>query len=92
MSSCNPTICRLGQVESALKHISAGQQLDQVELQKVQAVERHLKRCADVRKIKDWASVMRESEAAIAAGADSSSLVAILNLISLQFSSEGEII
>ncbi|CAA6665849.1 unnamed protein product [Spirodela intermedia] len=67
---------RLGQVESAQKHIYAGQQLDQVELQKVQAVERHLKRCADVRKIKDWASVLRESEAAIEAGADSSSLEA----------------
>ncbi|XP_078431564.1 TPR repeat-containing thioredoxin TTL1-like [Wolffia australiana] len=67
---------RLGQVESAGKHIAAGgQKGDREELQKVQTVERHLKRCADVRKIEDWASVLRESEAAIAAGADSSPLL-----------------
>ena len=67
---------RLGQVESAKKHISSsGNDADQSQLQKVEAIEKHLKRSGDVRKISDWPSVIRESEAAIAAGADSSAMV-----------------
>ncbi|KAJ4976811.1 hypothetical protein NE237_001917 [Protea cynaroides] len=65
---------RLGQVENARKHLCfPGQQPDLAELQKLQAVERHLKRCADARSIGDWKSALREGEAAIAAGADFSS-------------------
>ncbi|XP_042490274.1 TPR repeat-containing thioredoxin TTL1-like [Macadamia integrifolia] len=64
---------RLGQVENSRKHMSfPGQQPDLAELQKLQAVERHLKRCTDARKIGDWKSALREGEAAIAAGAGSS--------------------
>ncbi|MQL73456.1 hypothetical protein Taro_005817 [Colocasia esculenta] len=67
---------RLGQVENALKHIfSTGQQLDHMELQKLQTLERHVNRCADARKTGDWKSALRESDSAIAAGADSSSLL-----------------
>lgn len=86
MNYCNPMLCRLGQVENALKHIfSTGQQLDHMELQKLQTVERHVNRCADARKTCDWKSALREGDAAIAAGADSSSLVKLLNLHCLQF-------
>ncbi|XP_010279112.1 PREDICTED: TPR repeat-containing thioredoxin TTL1-like [Nelumbo nucifera] len=64
---------RLGQVENARKHLCfPGQQPDPVELQKLQAVERHLNKCADARKVGDWKSALREGDAAIAAGADSS--------------------
>ncbi|XP_043689494.1 TPR repeat-containing thioredoxin TTL1-like isoform X2 [Telopea speciosissima] len=64
---------RLGQVENARKHMCfPGQQPDLSELQKLQAVERHLNRCADARKIGDWRSALRECDAAIAAGAESS--------------------
>uniref|UniRef100_A0A1D1XRE2 TPR repeat-containing thioredoxin TTL1 n=1 Tax=Anthurium amnicola TaxID=1678845 RepID=A0A1D1XRE2_9ARAE len=67
---------RLGQPENATKHIfSTGQQLDHMELQKLQVLERHVNRCADARRIGDWKSALRESDAAIAAGADSSSLL-----------------
>ncbi|XP_072958761.1 TPR repeat-containing thioredoxin TTL1-like [Typha angustifolia] len=67
---------RLGQVDNARKHLFvAVLQPDLVELQKLQAVEKHLDRCADARKIGDWKSALRESDAAISAGADSSPLL-----------------
>ncbi|XP_058100787.1 TPR repeat-containing thioredoxin TTL1-like [Magnolia sinica] len=62
---------RLGQVENARKHLYSGQMPDAAELQKLQAVERHLSRCMDARKIGDWKSALREGDAAIAAGAES---------------------
>ncbi|XP_068654065.1 TPR repeat-containing thioredoxin TTL1-like [Aristolochia californica] len=63
---------RLGQVENARKHLFSAQIPDTSELQKLQIVEKHLSRCTDARKIGDWKSVLREGDAAIAAGADSS--------------------
>ncbi|RZR96130.1 hypothetical protein BHM03_00025079 [Ensete ventricosum] len=66
-------LLRLGQVENARRHlISAGPHPDPVELQKLQAVERHLNRCADARKFGDWKTALKETDAAIAEGADSS--------------------
>ncbi|AQK86817.1 hypothetical protein ZEAMMB73_Zm00001d038524 [Zea mays] len=38
-------------------------------------VEKHFGRCLDARKAGDWKSVLRESDAAIAAGADSCALL-----------------
>ncbi|KAF8714288.1 hypothetical protein HU200_027747 [Digitaria exilis] len=67
---------RLGHIEDALKHLSlASPQPDLLELHKLQTVEKHLGRCLDARKAGDWKSVLRESDAAIAAGADSSALL-----------------
>ncbi|KAH7685834.1 TPR repeat-containing protein [Dioscorea alata] len=67
---------RLGQVENAKKHLFlSSRQPDPVEVHKMEQVERHLERCAESRKIGDWKSALRESDAAIAAGADSSPLI-----------------
>ncbi|KAL6838639.1 hypothetical protein ACP4OV_031353 [Aristida adscensionis] len=64
---------RLGHVEDALRHLSlAAPQPDLLELHRLQTVEKHLGRCVDARNVGDWKSVLRESDAAIAAGADSS--------------------
>ncbi|KAF4386536.1 inactive TPR repeat-containing thioredoxin TTL3 [Cannabis sativa] len=64
---------RIGQVENARCHLfSHGQLPDQSELQKLKSLEKHLKQCADARKLGDWKSVIRESDAALAIGADSS--------------------
>ncbi|MCL7041253.1 hypothetical protein MKW94_022540, partial [Papaver nudicaule] len=65
---------RFGQVENARTHLTfQGQQLaDPSQLQKLQEVERHLTKCANARKIGDWKSALREGDAAIAAGVDSS--------------------
>ncbi|ESW05193.1 hypothetical protein PHAVU_011G160000 [Phaseolus vulgaris] len=63
---------RLGQVEDARKHLCyPGLHPDPAELQKLQIVEKHINKCGDVRRIRDWNSVLREVDAAVAAGADS---------------------
>jgi len=48
---------------------------DHAEWQKLHEVESHQGRCMDARKIGDWKSALREVDAAIANGADSSQLV-----------------
>ncbi|KAF7144942.1 hypothetical protein RHSIM_Rhsim04G0024900 [Rhododendron simsii] len=64
---------RVGQVENARTHICfPGCQPDANELQKLQAVEIHLRKCTDARRIGDWRSAVREGDAAISAGADAS--------------------
>ncbi|XP_009340082.2 TPR repeat-containing thioredoxin TTL1 [Pyrus x bretschneideri] len=64
---------RLGQVENSRRHLSfPGLQPDPAELQKLQAVEKYLKKCTDSRRVGDWKSVLRECESTIASGADSS--------------------
>ncbi|KAK7324536.1 hypothetical protein VNO77_28171 [Canavalia gladiata] len=64
---------RLGQVENARKHLCyPGLQPDPSEMQKLQVVEKHISKCSDVRRIGDWKSVLREVDAAVAAGVDSS--------------------
>ncbi|KAM1256820.1 hypothetical protein ACFX2I_030877 [Malus domestica] len=64
---------RLGQIENARRHLCfPGLQPDPAELQKLQAVEKHLKRCTDSRRVGDWRSVLRECDSTIASGADSS--------------------
>ncbi|OMO61082.1 Tetratricopeptide-like helical [Corchorus olitorius] len=64
---------RLGLPDNARNHLCFhGQHPDPAELQKLQLLEKHVSRCADARKIGDWKSVLRETDAAIAVGADSS--------------------
>ncbi|XP_066314537.1 TPR repeat-containing thioredoxin TTL1-like [Miscanthus floridulus] len=72
---------RLGMIDKARRHFTqAGhlQQSDPTEWQKLQEVEVHLGRCTNARKIGDWKSTLREADAAIAAGADSSQLLLAL--------------
>ncbi|KAL5232019.1 hypothetical protein ABZP36_030795 [Zizania latifolia] len=74
---------RFGMVERARKHFMlAGQanQSDPAELHRLQAVERHLGRCMDARKIRDWKSALREADAAIVSGADSSQFDAAVTM------------
>ncbi|XAR68280.1 hypothetical protein NMG60_11003357 [Bertholletia excelsa] len=66
-------LLRLGQVECARRHLCfPGNKPDANELQRLQAIEVHLSKCCDSRKIGDWKSALRECEAAIDAGADAS--------------------
>ncbi|OEL18247.1 TPR repeat-containing thioredoxin TTL1 [Dichanthelium oligosanthes] len=80
--SCLAGVClRLGMIEKARRNFTqAGhlQQSDPAEWQKLQEVEMHLGRSTDARKIGDWKSALREVDAAIAAGADSSQLILAL--------------
>ncbi|KAH9296203.1 hypothetical protein KI387_039791, partial [Taxus chinensis] len=62
----------LGEIENAKTHVKiAGQLPDRSDMQTVRAVEVHLINCTESRKIGDWSSVLRESNGAIMAGADS---------------------
>lgn len=62
----------LGQVENARRHLCfPGHKTDPIELQKVQAVERHLSKCTDARKVREWSSALKEVDNAIDSGADS---------------------
>ncbi|XWS44563.1 hypothetical protein CRYUN_Cryun15aG0057200 [Craigia yunnanensis] len=64
---------RLGHPDNARHHLCfPGQHSDPAELQKLQLLENHINQCADARKIGDWKSALRETDAAIAVGADSS--------------------
>lgn len=64
---------RLGEAENARRHICfPGQCPDQADLQRLQTLERHLRRCWEARKIGDWKTAIKETDAAIANGADSS--------------------
>lgn len=75
----NSLFYRLGQVENARKHLCyPGLQPDPSELQKLQIVEKHISKCVDVRRIGDWRNVLREVDAAVAAGADSSVQVFVI--------------
>jgi hypothetical protein len=70
--------CRLGMIEKARRHLTQARHLhdsDPADWEKLQDVEMHLGRSTDARKIGDWKSSLREADAAIAAGADSSQLV-----------------
>ncbi|KAF2929656.1 TPR repeat-containing thioredoxin TTL1 [Oryza sativa Japonica Group] len=67
---------RLGRTADARKQIGmGGLQPDIVELHKLEAVDKHLGRFADARKIGNWKSALRECNAAIAAGADSCAML-----------------
>lgn len=67
---------RLGQVENSRNHFYlSGPQSDPSDMQKLQSIEKHLRKCSDSRKVGDWKSTLREADAAIAAGADASSQV-----------------
>ncbi|KAL7585242.1 hypothetical protein Lser_V15G45407 [Lactuca serriola] len=62
----------LGQVENARRHLYfPGFQADPNELKKLQAVEKHLNKCTNYRKVCDWGNVLNECDAAIDSGADS---------------------
>ncbi|KAI3769318.1 hypothetical protein L6452_00419 [Arctium lappa] len=61
----------LGQVENARRHLCVqGYQPDPKELQKLQEVEKHLNKCTNCRRVRDWGGALRESDAAISSGAD----------------------
>lgn len=62
---------RLGQVDSARKHLCLlGKPSDPMELRKLEAVEKHMSKCADARKLGDWKAALMEADATIVSGAD----------------------
>ncbi|VAH23594.1 unnamed protein product [Triticum turgidum subsp. durum] len=67
-----------GMVEKARRQLTLAGNAnlsDPAEWQKLYEVESHLGKCMDARRIGDWKSALREADAAIANGADSSQLL-----------------
>ncbi|CAH9147595.1 unnamed protein product [Cuscuta epithymum] len=86
----------LGQVENARQHICfPGHQPQHIDMTKLERVEKHIGKCNDARRLKDWRGMLREADAAIASGADSSPQLfscraeALLKLSQLEDASSG---
>lgn len=63
----------LGQVDNARRQFNlSGQHSDRADIQRLQNVEMHLTKCVEARRTGDWNGVLRESDAAFVAGAESS--------------------
>ncbi|KAD3066777.1 hypothetical protein R6Q59_019015 [Mikania micrantha] len=61
----------LGQVENARRHLYFKDfQPNPNEALKLQSVEKHLNKCSDSRRLRDWGNVLKETDAAISSGAD----------------------
>lgn len=70
----NFSVCfyRLGEVEKAIYHYKhAGPEADQVDIAKAKSVQVHLNKCTDAKRTRDWNTLIKETRAAISAGADS---------------------
>lgn len=63
---------RLGELDKATYHYKhAGQEADQYDLVKVKSLQTHLNKCTEARRLRDWNTLIKETECAISAGADS---------------------
>ncbi|CAH9100043.1 unnamed protein product [Cuscuta europaea] len=87
----------LGQVENARQHICfPGHQPQHIDMTKLERVEKHVGKCNDARRLRDWRGMLREADAAIASGADSSPQLfscraeALLKLSQLDDASSGQ--
>ncbi|KAK1304366.1 TPR repeat-containing thioredoxin TTL1 [Acorus calamus] len=63
---------RLGEAEKAIKHFKmAGDEADPNNVMRAQAVQSHINRCREARRLREWHTVLKEAESAISAGSDS---------------------
>ncbi|KAJ7539092.1 hypothetical protein O6H91_11G077000 [Diphasiastrum complanatum] len=70
---------RLGQIEDAKKQFyAAGEQINAGDMQQIQNVEKQIVKCFEARKATDWQTILRETDAAVLAGADSAPKVLVL--------------
>ncbi|TVU16974.1 hypothetical protein EJB05_32979, partial [Eragrostis curvula] len=68
-------LIRLGHFADARTQISLAHFQSDLELHKLETVEKNFGRCLDARKVGNWKSALRECDAAIAGGADSCALL-----------------
>ncbi|XP_038975666.1 inactive TPR repeat-containing thioredoxin TTL3-like [Phoenix dactylifera] len=63
---------RLGEAEKAIHHYKLSRkETSSNDFSQVHALQTHLAKCNEARKQKDWLTVLKESQAAVSAGADS---------------------
>ncbi|KAF2291532.1 hypothetical protein GH714_025227 [Hevea brasiliensis] len=64
---------RIGEAEKALHHYEqSGNSVDSEDIAQVQALQKHLNRCIQARNLKEWNTLVKETDCAISSGADSS--------------------
>ncbi|XP_010453029.1 PREDICTED: inactive TPR repeat-containing thioredoxin TTL3 [Camelina sativa] len=62
---------RLGEVEKSIYHFKhAGPEADQEDLSKAKMVQTHLNKCTEAKRVRDWNTLIKETENTIATGAD----------------------
>ncbi|KAK7351177.1 hypothetical protein VNO77_10431 [Canavalia gladiata] len=66
---------RLGEAEKALNCNQTAPFVDSLLTFQVHTLQNHLNKCNEARKVNDWKSVLKETQAAISLGADSAPLV-----------------
>lgn len=70
---------RLGEAEKATYHYKhSGSLIEREDIAKAEAVQKHLNRCNEARKLKDWDGLLKETQYAISFGADSAPPVSFL--------------
>ncbi|KAF5740217.1 TPR repeat-containing thioredoxin TTL1-like [Tripterygium wilfordii] len=63
---------RLGEAEKSLHHYEqSGSDFDPQEIVKAQVLQKHLTNCIHAQKLKNWTTLLKETESAISSGADS---------------------
>lgn len=67
---------RLGEAERATYHFKqSGSEADPESMQRAKQVQMHLSRCTEAKRQRDWNTLLRETDLAIDAGADSAPLI-----------------
>jgi hypothetical protein len=73
----------VGEAEKALYHYKhSGSYAYSDDIAQAQALQNHLSRCTEVRKLKEWNNLIKETQYAISSGADSGPQVTFLGSIS----------
>lgn len=63
---------RLGEAEKAIYHYKhAGPEADHVDIAKAKTLQAYLNKCTEVKRTRDWNTLIKETKSAISAGADS---------------------
>ncbi|XP_061345954.1 TPR repeat-containing thioredoxin TTL1-like [Gastrolobium bilobum] len=62
---------RLGEAEKALNCLQTTPYVDSVQAFQAQALQNHLNKCTEARKVNDWKAILNETQSAISLGADS---------------------
>ncbi|CAN6992219.1 unnamed protein product [Brassica oleracea var. botrytis] len=62
---------RLGEVDNSIYHVKhSGPEADQEDILKAKTVQTHLNRCTEAKRLRDWKTLIKETENTIASGAD----------------------
>lgn len=73
---------RLGEADKATYHYKhSGPEADQEDLAKMRSLQALLNKCTEARRLRDWNTLIKETQNVIAAGADSAPQVSLPNSI-----------